>query len=73
MSITWGGPKTLAEVLEAARLHNAKLAADTHTQKEMACLAQATAETNGHARSGLGFIRERLKRAQEIKQEKGGR
>jgi hypothetical protein len=69
-SITWGGPKTLAQVPEAARRHNDKLAADSQTQNEIACLEAAKAETNGRVRCGLAFIRGRLKRAQEIKQER---
>lgn len=65
--ITSSGPKTLSQVLAAAARHNQLLAADSHTQKEIQCLEAATAESP--AKRGLAFIRERLKRAQQIKQE----
>lgn len=67
MALLWGRPKTLSEILAAARKHNEARQADHHVNAEESYLEQAKKETNGK-----GGIRAILKRAQEIKLERNG-
>lgn len=64
--------KTLSEAQAASAKHEKAVAASPEVRLDLACQAEAKTRLAGTALSGIAYIREVLRVAQEIKQEKQG-